>query len=413
MRLINTNSLEFEEFFKAPSKKYAILSHRWGDNEVSYEEYLKELEKNPGASLKNNRPRYLSQGQTGMVKIVDFCTKASENGHEYAWIDTCCIDKKSSAELTESINSMYKWYQKSTRCYVYLSDSTEEDWKRSVWWQRGWTLQELIAPKKLTFYDQDWSQICDKDKKNAPDIAAVANLPERLINGEEPDGLDAWCAGVKMHWASRRTTTRDEDEAYCLLGLFGVNMPLIYGEGRNAFRRLQRILFEQSGDETIFAFVKNTWHEPYKRQISMFATSPRQFTTRTSTKGYIEVVPPWRSEPPRFTTWGLEIVSDAIKLEFHWPNGSVVVYYIVRLACGWFVDQGEITIPSRTACYIPVWRFVKIRPGRYRCTRLPSTHLTDVESIVKQLKDRHSEEAALDVRRSEVEGCTFYIDVDR
>lgn len=126
MRLLNSRTLEPEDFSDEASTvpKYAVLSHRWQREEVS----LKELLAGSGSQ------------KVGWKKIQSCCKQAVEDGLEYIWIDTCCVDKTSSAELSESINSMYRWYQESEVCYAYLYDveSLESGFSESVWWSRSW-----------------------------------------------------------------------------------------------------------------------------------------------------------------------------------------------------------------------------------------------------------------------------------
>jgi hypothetical protein len=153
MRLINTRTGLFEEFIGGNIPKYAILSHTWGEEEVSFTALS-----DPSSNYKNKK---------GYRKIDMTCKIASQAGLSYAWVDTCCIDKSSSAELTEAINSMYRWYQRSTICYAFLSDlpptsSLETALKGCRWFERGWTLQELIAPDEIYFFDRDWNYIGSK-----------------------------------------------------------------------------------------------------------------------------------------------------------------------------------------------------------------------------------------------------------
>ena len=145
-------------------------------------------------------------------------------------VDTCCIDKSSSAELTESINSMYRWYQEAAICYAYLFDVQSGDMSslsRSAWLTRGWTLQELIAPARVEFYSSTWDNLRTKASLKK-EISAVTGIDVEVLEGADPDRFSVT---KRMSWASKRTTTRVEDRAYSLLGLFGVNMPMLYGEG--------------------------------------------------------------------------------------------------------------------------------------------------------------------------------------
>lgn len=171
------------------------------------------------------------------------------------WIDSCCIDKTSSAELSEAINSMFDWYRNSQACYAYLSDvnspcddpkSLTESLESSKWFTRGWTLQELLAPRWVEFFDLNWNTLGTKSSLQS-EIEAITGISHLF------DFRNA-CIAQKMSWASRRETTRIEDEAYCLMGIFEVNMPLLYGEGSNAFVRLQLEILKTSDDESIFAW---------------------------------------------------------------------------------------------------------------------------------------------------------------
>jgi hypothetical protein len=177
--------------------------------------------------------------KAGYSKIRGCCKAAAADGFEYVWIDTCCIDKTSSSELSEAINSMYKWYQEAEVCYVYLADVfpdiSTSSFAKSRWFTRGWTLQELIAPSSVIFFDAHWRDIGTKASLVKP-IAEITGIHiDALSNGR----VSRFSVAQRMSWASRRETTREEDIAYCLLGIFSINMPLLYGEGQKAFLRLQ------------------------------------------------------------------------------------------------------------------------------------------------------------------------------
>lgn len=175
---------------------------------------------------------------------------------------SCCIDKTSSSELSEAINSMFRWYQKAAVCYAYLADisvtedqrnrlSFESDLGQSRWFTRGWTLQELLAPETINFYSKDWSLVGTKVQLCSI-ISLVTGIGQNYLNGEDHTRASI---SQRMSWASRRNTSRLEDTAYCLLGIFGINMPLIYGEGSKAFRRLQlAIMRTHPEDHTLFAW---------------------------------------------------------------------------------------------------------------------------------------------------------------
>ncbi|KIN07159.1 hypothetical protein OIDMADRAFT_64423, partial [Oidiodendron maius Zn] len=218
MRLLNTTSLELVEFFGEQVPQYAILSHTWEDEEVSFQ-YIQD----PAC-----------KGLRGFTKIAACCRQAREDELDWVWIDTCCIDKLSSSELSEAINSMYRWYVNAAVCYVYLFDVSpldpfldERRFAAARWFTRGWCLQELIAPRELEFYANDWTELGTKLSLKA-NLLKITSIPVSVLMGEE---LPSKClVAERMSWASKRTTTRIEDTAYCLLGIFNVNMPLLYGE---------------------------------------------------------------------------------------------------------------------------------------------------------------------------------------
>jgi hypothetical protein len=276
MWLVNCTTLKLEYFIGSNIPKYTILSHTWEEEEVTFHELDQH---HPGnLELPEARLRQLIYDTTpkGYHKIWETCFKARKHGFQYAWIDTCCINKDSSAELTESINSMFQWYQNAEECYVYLSDlpsktSAKEGFPKCKWFTRGWTLQELIAPKKVLFYDQAWK--CVGSKTMFCDmISKITNIDKGVLRGTTL----AWDfpTATRMSWAARRQTTRVEDIAYCLLGIFQVNLPMIYGEGINAFFRLQEEIVRHNNDLTIF-----TWEQGEGQGLpcNLFALSPRGF----------------------------------------------------------------------------------------------------------------------------------------
>lgn len=238
---------------------YAILSHTWGadEDEVTFEEL-------------RNRP---DKSKAGYRKI-QFCGRqARQDNLDYFWVDTCCINKQSSAELSEAINSMYSWYQGSQRCYIYLSDVEKPNWKKSIsksrWFRRGWTLQELLAPPKAIFYDRQGRRLGSKTAL-ARRIASIIRIPVTALTS---GNLMEFSVAQRMSWAARRITTRVEDGAYCLLGLFGVNMPLLYGEGQRAFFRLQEEIIKYNDDHSIFA-----WSMKEMKFSGLLAPSPAYFS---------------------------------------------------------------------------------------------------------------------------------------
>ncbi|KAI2470082.1 HET-domain-containing protein [Annulohypoxylon bovei var. microspora] len=278
MYLLDVETLTLHGFQGSdiPKNKYAILSHTWGEGEVNFQ----DLQAGRGPSMK------------GYEKIVLTCEQAKRDGYKWAWVDTCCIDKSSSAELSEAINSMYLWYKESGICYAYLVDvdtfpyvpsTGDEERQISKWFTRAWTLQELIAPEILHFYGRGWKNIGRLMGGIAYTVSDVTGIPVHLIEGSE--SLSQYSAAQKMSWAACRSSTRPEDIAYSLLGLFNINMPLLYGEGERAFIRLQEEIFKETDDHSLLCWtVPESSHRAWTLQ-SVFATSPDDFSAAGQIKG--------------------------------------------------------------------------------------------------------------------------------
>ena len=274
MRLINVETFEIEEFLDADIPRYAILSHTWGREEVEFYEWRSDA-----ARLKD-----------GFAKITGARDQARVDGLPYLWIDTCCIDKRSSAELSEAINSMFAWYRDADVCYVYLADvDVLGDLEASKWFTRGWTLQELLAPQNLRLFSCSWAQLGTKEML-ADQLSRISLIDVSYLTGED---LRTASIAQRMSWASKRTTKRREDMAYCLLGIFDINMPLLYGEGDKAFLRLQEEILKKTSDESIFAW----WQEQVAKlpvdkkrrhdrvtdaRLGLLARSPRAFAASAS-----------------------------------------------------------------------------------------------------------------------------------
>ncbi|KAI0702614.1 heterokaryon incompatibility protein-domain-containing protein [Earliella scabrosa] len=258
MWLLDTRTFKLHYFVspEAVEDGYAILSHVWDQEDQSFQD-LQRIHAEHGES-------------TDLVasavsrKIRAFCKVAEDHCYKWAWIDTCCIDKTSSAELSEAINSMFRYYSLSLVCYAYLADVADFDpsdpdptlsgssgFHGSVWHTRGWTLQELIAPQTVLFLSRNWDPIGSKAEL-ADQLEQITGIPAPILRLDQPFAEAS--IAQRMSWAANRKTTRVEDEAYCLLGLFGINMPTLYGEGRNAFRRLQEEIMRESPDTTLFAW---------------------------------------------------------------------------------------------------------------------------------------------------------------
>ena len=283
MWFLRTSRAELHYFNQLPHR-YAILSHVWGDDEQSFQ-HIQALHNQANQLSRKFNPRDLAS-----PKIRGCCIYAEAQGFEWLWIDSCCIDKSSSAELSEAINSMYQWYARATVCYVYLFDvsagtdpsARNSPFRRSKWFTRGWTLQELIAPKYVCFLSHDWVHLGDK--------ALFSRLIEQ-VTGVDVDvltfsvQLSSVPVARRMQWASQRKTTRIEDEAYSLMGIFGVHMATIYGEGRQAFRRLQEEILKNIADHTLLTWglgMPGDWFagrflvKPMAR-CSLLARSPADF----------------------------------------------------------------------------------------------------------------------------------------
>ncbi|KAF2848614.1 HET-domain-containing protein [Plenodomus tracheiphilus IPT5] len=244
MRLLDVATCSLQVFYGNSIPLYAILSHTWlqDDEEVTFNEIF-------SASLAD-KPPWLQK--RGAAKIKFLCAQAQRDGYEYAWIDTCCIDKSNSTELSEAINSMYQWYEKSQVCYVFLEDvGHESDFLSSRWWTRAWTLQELLAPSSVLFFDTN-HRIFGSKASMAAQIAMSTGIDEHTL--KSPYAMFFTSVARRMSWAAHRQASRAEDLAYALLGIFEINMPMQYGEGEKAFVRLQREIMKTTNDQSLFAW---------------------------------------------------------------------------------------------------------------------------------------------------------------
>ena len=241
MRLLKRNTddtFSLTEFIGCDIPPYAILSHTWGRDcdEVIFKDIVEDT----------------GSGKVGYNKI-QFCgEQAKQDGIQYFWVDTCCIDKSSSTELSEAINSMFQWYRNAAKCYVFLTDvskhrrvwyDTETQFRKSRWFTRGWTLQELIASLSIDFFSGEWERLGDKQSLEN-ELHEITGIAIRALRGTP---LTELSISERMSWAEKRVTKREEDKAYSLLGIFNIHMSLIYGEGQqNAFRRLHEEIDKSS-----------------------------------------------------------------------------------------------------------------------------------------------------------------------
>ncbi|KAL8351308.1 hypothetical protein RB598_006205 [Gaeumannomyces tritici] len=230
-RLIDVRMSVFSSETSTPP--YAILSHTWVEGqEADFQE---------------------------MTRVMD-----SDQMH------TCCINKSDLTELSESINSMFKWYKGAQACYAYLADleadaDVDTRLRGCHWFTRGWCLQELVAPRSLIFLDQTWATVGTRRVFKSL-VVTITTIPVHVLHSAKDisEVLAGTPIATRMSWAANGATARVKDLAYCLLGIFDVNMPLLYGESSKAFLRLQQEIIKQSNDLSIFF----SWDNPGERAKS-------------------------------------------------------------------------------------------------------------------------------------------------
>ncbi|THU76413.1 hypothetical protein K435DRAFT_704907, partial [Dendrothele bispora CBS 962.96] len=249
-RLIDTKTIKLVDFHDATDidtiPPYAILSHRWIEGEeVSFQELvqIQDLSNNEGEEMAELKKK------SGYRKILQACFKARVDKIDYIWVDTCCIDKSDHGEVVRNIKSMYAYYENAQVCYAYLSDRTGNFWIKgrfedSEWFQRGWTLQELLAPTKVVFFDRDWDCIGDRTQPEiSTAISSITGIPRNVLDGNVPVREVDACS--RMSWTIGRKTTRPQDQVYCLFGILSVTTDLDYEEDvKTAFSRLQQAVIE-------------------------------------------------------------------------------------------------------------------------------------------------------------------------
>ncbi|TBU26211.1 hypothetical protein BD311DRAFT_456989 [Dichomitus squalens] len=296
MRLLHNKTGQFVEFPDYQrAQPYAILSHTWNPKGEQTYQQLRKIQRRygPDGSLRV-APNAVAVSSTAMPssatiditqrsfpaasreseggnlpafwndprlsdKVRGACAIARANGYDLIWIDSCCIDKTSSAELSEAINSMYLWYNASAVCYVFLVDvppgdsveAMDSHFRASRWFKRGWTLQELLAPRNVQFLDSDWRLLGSKASL-AQVVQECTRIDVEVLTHIRP--LDRVSVARRMSWAANRETSRIEDRAYSLMGMFDIRMPTLYGEGQGAFRRLQEEILRRIPDQSLFAW---------------------------------------------------------------------------------------------------------------------------------------------------------------
>lgn len=233
LKLSRKGKLTLTEDLPRPPGPYAILSHTWGADEE--EVTFGDLEKG------------LGKGKAGYTKLQFCASQAKKDGLRYFWVDTCCINKANLTELDEAIRSMFRWYQEAYSCYVYLTDvssptkpdGTDDTWipafYKSRWFRRGWTLQELLAPKMVQFYSREEILLGTKNSLEQR-IHEITRIPLEALKGVP---LSQFPPEERLRWAEHRETKKVEDNAYSLLGVFQISMSLRYGEGDDAMKRLK------------------------------------------------------------------------------------------------------------------------------------------------------------------------------
>ncbi|PMD49023.1 HET-domain-containing protein [Hyaloscypha variabilis F] len=355
MRLLHAKTMELRSFQEDEVPEYAILSHTWHDDEVLFED-LHDMDR--------------ASKQAGFRKIRFCCEQALKDDIQFVWVDTCCIDKSSSAELSEAINSMFLWYREAKVCYAYLQDVSAlvigNGRIQSRWFERAWTLQELLAPKSLVFYSSDWNFLGTKDDHLQSAISWATGIEVEDLSGK-------WLKWVsiakRMSWAARRKATRGEDIAYSLFGIFDVQMPLLYGEGRRkAFLRLQEEIMKSSNDHTLFAWTKRRGvFNPATATMSILAPDPYCFINERRLEPTKKINP---SPPYSMTNIGLRI-SLPLFYKTGWP---LPLSTIVVAALNCHIEGDYFQVAALHLRYVGSNQFL-------RCTVVDSLYLVRTDFL--------------------------------
>lgn len=360
MILIDTATLALCEFPNS-NERYAILSHTWGPtcDEVTYDEMM------------SSQRSAATRAKPGYQKIIKTCEIArSKYNLPYAWVDTCCINKDSSATLSEAINSMFRWYSDAWICFAYLADVTSSplSFHESRWFTRGWTLQELIAPKDLVFFDCEW-EFRGTKKSMATHVSMVTGIPSQILDHSVE--LSEIPVAQRFAWASTRETTREEDGAYSLLGIFDINMPMLYGEGPKAFIRLQEHILAEGADTSLFLWSDLRTSQEFTGLLAPSAACFREMRSITA--------------EPSFTQREIYLTNRGIRL---------------KLGLAWDAKTGLAVLPVKhsfgttgTPAGVYLRRvgldtFVRAQPNE--CTVASSERFYTVLTAVKCLSDSQS-----------------------
>lgn len=325
MNLLNTTTFDIEEQLEEFAPPYAMLSHCWQATEdiTTYKDYLearkaatigcKRMAKFCGRAVQPETPGY--------ARVVRFCKLARQLGFDWAWLEDPCVNKFNGTDVEVAINSVYRYYRNAGVCIAQLQDvvSTDSNWvHNSRWFDECWTLPALVASSNdVRFYDRDWNLI--STKKEDVCIAAIekrTGIPGRVLL--DPEIIPRINVARRMAWASKRTTTRLEDVAYSLIGLFGVKMAPQYGEGRAAFERLQRAIIRKERDETIFA-----WTGGSRKYTGLLARSPADFA---DCGDVIQLLPLRYCSSVRITNDNAIMCANLRSTELHIPYGDGKIY---------------------------------------------------------------------------------------
>ncbi|KAI0640790.1 heterokaryon incompatibility protein-domain-containing protein [Trametes meyenii] len=418
MWLLNTTTYRHHFEVSPANVLYATLSHVWDHKGEDSFQDIQTIHAAARATFAttptDDDPELLAILRIQLsTKVVRCCDYARAKGLPYVWIDTCCINKTSSAELSEAINSMFDWYSFAEVCYVFLADvpSSEDPWgrlsafRRSRWFGRGWTLQELIVPPHNIFLSRDWRMLGTK--------ASLADVVKE-VTGIDPDillhsrPLHAVSVAQRMSWASQRETTRLEDEAYCLMGIFGVRLSIIYGEGRQAFIRLQEEILRRVPDQTLFLWgslstlsvgpagqgdlpaVTRIQEDRLKASKSAYllATCPTDFSKLAAEFAplpldtFTHIVGLPIPGPPQYvlTSYGMRATLPVLAI--HFPESNVEVH-LALLACR---DRQGRLVALILSQILPSWMHLT---GGYTFLPRPSHPISqEVSDIQSQLRER-------------------------
>ncbi|KAK4498741.1 hypothetical protein PRZ48_009251 [Zasmidium cellare] len=341
MRLLKTgpfvsgqsSTLELHEF-RGHKERFAILSHTWstaGHDEILFTDLLAHsdpaIRKAEGHISVNLDAEPSIKEKPGWAKLAFALEQADQDGKEWLWVDTACIDRSSSAELNEAINSAYEWCQGSAICYALLEDVPLEEWHEmkygksrtlnSRWFTRGWTLTELLAPGHVVFYSMEWIRLGDKHELSGM-LSTATGIDVSII--EDNNLVEIQSVAKRFSWAANRETTLPEDRAYSIMGLMGVNMSVLYGEGeKKAFIRLQQEIIKSCDDPSIFAW---TDHDVGDRAHGLLADSPKAFAASARYFG-----DPYEEQQP------FEMTNRGLGICVHLMPADQADHYVAALQC--------------------------------------------------------------------------------